>query len=68
MAPDDVSFGDTSSHDMSFGDTSSHDMSLDDMSLFGPSKISLWALHFEWAKSLKTKGLLIDPVYKDVIL
>ena len=58
MAPDDVLLG----------DTLSHDMSLDDMSLFGPSKIRLWALHFEWAKSLKTSGLLVDLVYKDVIL
>ena len=54
--------------DVSLGDTSSHDMSLDDMSLFGPNKIRLWALHFEWAKSLKTRGPLVDLVYKDVIL
>ena len=53
MAPDDVSLGDTS---------------LYDMSLFGPSEIRLWALHFEWAKSLKTRGPLEDLVYKDVIL
>ena len=53
---------------MSLGDTSSHDMSLDDMSLFGSSKIRLWVLHFEWAKSLKTRGPLVDLVYKDVIL
>ena len=57
MAPDDVSLG----------DTSSHDMSLDDMSLYGPSEIRLWALHFEWAKSLKIRGPLEDLVYKDLI-
>ena len=59
---------DVAPDDVSLSDTSSHDMSLDDMSLFGPSKIRLWALHFEWAKSLKTRGPLVDLVYKDVIL
>ena len=59
---------DVAPDDLSLGDTSSHDMSLDDISPFGPCDISLWALHFEWAKSLKTRGPLEDLVYKDLIL
>ena len=59
---------DVAPDDVSLGDTSSHDMSLDDMSPFGPCDIRLWALHFEWAKRLKTRGPLVDLVYKDVIL
>ena len=58
---------DVAPDDVSLGDTSSHDMSLDDMSPYGPCDIRLWALHFEWAKRLKTSGLLVDLVYKDVI-
>ena len=46
----------------------SHDMSLDDMSPYGPYDIRLWALHFDWAKRLKTRGPLVDLVYKDLIL
>ena len=63
MAPDDVA-----PDDVSLGDTSSHDMSLDDMSPYGPCDKGLWALHFEWAKRLKTRGPLVDLVYKDLIL
>ena len=58
VAPDDVSLG----------DTSSYDMSLDDMSPYGPCDKRLCALHFKWAKGLKTRGPLRDFVYKDLIL
>ena len=58
---------DVAPDDVSLGDTSSHNMSLDDMSPYGPYDIRLWALHFEWAKRLKTRCPLVDLVYKDLI-